>query len=313
MGNRPPLKILNWNARSVVRKKLELLNFCLREEIDIVVLTETHLKPKVSFSLPHFKTIRLDRSQGGGGGIAIAVNSNISARVLPGFRTSVIEALGVEVDLSDGKLVVVAAYCPRQCDRELKSAFDNDLSKITRFNQKFVLAGDLNARHESWNNTQRNCNGNLLFNDSQFGHYQITAPFEPTYFSSVKSPSILDIFLSNLNTISQPTVHNDLSSDHFPVTVEINEVPRITGGGFRRDYHHVDWPRFQRNVESKINFLSDLETTEDIEAAISDLEQAIRLAENECIRKLPTTQRVLQLDNYTKLLIRYRNLTRRQV
>lgn len=312
MDDRPSLKILNWNARSVARKKLELLDFCLKEEVDILILSETHLKPKVSFSLPNFKTIRLDRADGVGGGVAIAVRSNISVRVLPHFRTTVIEALGVEVDLSDGKLIVVAAYCPRQCVRNLKSTFNADLAKITRFNQRFILAGDLNARHENWNNNLRNCNGTLLFNDSQLGHYHICAPFEPTFFSSVGNPSTLDIFLSNLDTISQPRVHDALSSDHYPVSVEITERVRTTGGNFKRDYHHVDWMRFQRNVESNINFLADLETTEDIEASISNLEQALTRAEDECIRKLPVTQRVLHLDNYTKLLIRYRNLTRRQ-
>lgn len=312
MDARPFLKLLNWNARSVVRKKLELLDFCLREEVDILVLTETHLQPKVSFSLPYFKTVRLDRTEGVGGGVAIAIRSNISARVLPHFRTSLIEALGVEVELSGSKLIVIAAYCPKQCSNDLKSTFNSDLSKITRFRQKFIVAGDLNARHENWNNNIRNCNGKLLFNDSLFGHYQICYPFEATFLSSAGYPSTLDFFLTNLNTISQPQVHNELSSDHYPVSIEIAERLRTTGERSRKDYHHVDWMRFQRCVESKINFLTNLETTENIDTCIANLEQAITQAEDECIRKLPVAQRVLQLDNYTKLLIRYRNIIRRQ-
>ena len=93
----------------------------------------------------------------------------------------------------------------------------------------------------------------------------ILSPDQPTYVARAGTRSIIDIFITNLSeNISQPVVCEDLSSDHYPVMVEIGagvEMWRRT----RLDYHHVDWAAFQGCVDDNINYDQHPETTEDVD------------------------------------------------
>lgn len=152
------IKLLLWNARAVARKSIELLDLLIRQNIDILVLTETHLKPGMNFHLPGYIISRLDRTHTSGGGVMIAVRNTIKFTVQPHYKTAVIEALGAEVRTAFGELLIVAAYCPKQCvdSNGTSRKFRNDLAKLTRTRKKFIIACDLNARHEAWRNHWRN-------------------------------------------------------------------------------------------------------------------------------------------------------------
>ena len=147
-----PLKILNWNARSVRVKKIELVDFIRSHAIDVCILTETHLSPSICFSVFDYSTIRLDRTHSRGGGVAILIKKGIKFLVLSHSKTNVIESLGVELETSSGSLRIYAVYCPRQCVDSNGSSrqFKNDLKKLTRQRSKYIIGGDLNARHELW-------------------------------------------------------------------------------------------------------------------------------------------------------------------
>lgn len=54
---------------------------------------------------------------------------------------------------------------------------------ISRTNAKFIIGGDLNAKHELWNNNQRNQNGRLLFDHAQLGHYTVQFSEDATFVS----------------------------------------------------------------------------------------------------------------------------------
>lgn len=110
-----PLKILNWNAHSVRVKKLELMDFIRSHKIDIGILTETHLSPSISFSVPEFSTVRLDRTQSKGGGVAILIRKGIRFHILSHPGTSVIESLAVEIETSSGKLHICSVLSASMC------------------------------------------------------------------------------------------------------------------------------------------------------------------------------------------------------
>lgn len=308
-----PLKILNWNAHSVRVKKIELMDFIRSHEIDICILTETYLSPSVSFSVPDFSTIRLDRTQSRGGGVAILVKKGIKFFILPHPNTSVIESLAIEVETSSGNLRIYAVYCPRQCVDSNGSSrlFKNDLQKLTRHRSKFVIGGDLNARHELWRNNHRNKNGTLLFDDVQIGYYSIYHPDEPTFLSPAGVSSTLDIFLSNVS-ISKPITYTELGSDHYPVVCEfggdVTKIPQQQ----RKDFHRVNWVTFQRIVDSHLVDSQQLNTIEDIDTAINSFCSSIENADRICIRRVPVRGKFIELDSHTKYLIRLRNIFRRQ-
>lgn len=308
-----PLKMMNWNACSIGAKKIELSSFLHEHSIDVGIITETHLKPKNTFSLPGYSTIRLDRTRSNGGGVCIIIKHGIRFFVLPHFATTTIESLGVEIESTSGNIRVIAVYCPRQCkDTDgSSSSFKNDLSMLTRCGTKLVIGGDLNARHEAWRNHTRNRNGCLLFDHAQLGHYTIEFPDDPTFVSAAGVPSTLDVFLANFN-ISKPVTVNDLSSDHSPVVCEINSRTTPSPARNRKDYNNVNWVAFQRTVDSLVEDNPALNTAEDIDTALETLQRAIDTADERCVRRLPLKGEYLRIDPNTKYLIQVRNSCRRQ-
>ena len=55
------LKIIQWNAEGLVKKKTELEHLLKRESIDICCIQETHLKKDKSFKMRGYQCIRTDR------------------------------------------------------------------------------------------------------------------------------------------------------------------------------------------------------------------------------------------------------------
>lgn len=308
-----PIRILNWNARSIRAKKLEFGTFLKDYNIDVGLITETHLTPKDAFSIQDYSTIRMDRISSAGGGVAIVVKNGVSFSVIPHLNTTVIESLGVEVATSTGAVRVIVVYCPRQCQVNNGTAqqFKNDLAKITRTNAKIIVGGDLNARHELWGNHRRNRNGCLLFDHLQMGYYTIEHPEDPTYISQAGTPSTLDIFLTN-QAIPKPVTVNDLSSDHQPVVCELGVAATVSPLRQRKDYQRVNWVAFQRIVDSSIEENPVISTTEDIDTALETLQQAINEADERCVRRVATRGEYVSIDSHTKHIIALRNSCRRQ-
>ena len=55
------LKIMQWNAEGLVKKKTELENILKEESIDICCIQETHLKKDKTFQIRGYQCIRTDR------------------------------------------------------------------------------------------------------------------------------------------------------------------------------------------------------------------------------------------------------------
>jgi exonuclease III len=67
------LRILEWNANSVYKKKAELEIFLQTNSIDIAAICETKLLPKYKFNIPGYKAYRSDRNQFRGGVMLLVV------------------------------------------------------------------------------------------------------------------------------------------------------------------------------------------------------------------------------------------------
>lgn len=211
---------MNWNTRSVQPKTEDLIDLLRTYKIDVAVLTETHLERTTKFSIAHYNIVRRDRTHGRGGGVAILVRDTLNFRKLPDVDTFVIESIGIELeDAVDVDLKIFAAYCPEQCQFNNGTArqFQSDLGKLTR--GKFLICGDLNARHEPWD-VIGNMNGKLLFNQAQVDDFTVNFPEESTLFSPAGNPSTLDIFLANFE-INKPRTIKNRCADHHPVICEI--------------------------------------------------------------------------------------------
>lgn len=115
--------------------------------------------------------------------------------VQPHHKTPTIEVVSVEVSTSSGPFLVITAYYHQQCYEGRGNArqFKNDLVKLNRHRNKFIVSYDLPANHEAWGNHCRNKNGKLLFEESKVGYFVVNAPKDPTFLSPAGSPAWLDI------------------------------------------------------------------------------------------------------------------------
>ncbi|GJQ71512.1 hypothetical protein Trydic_g21898 [Trypoxylus dichotomus] len=95
---------------------------------------------------------------------------------------------------------------------------EDDLSEIFDTGEALILAGDLNAKHPSWNSRLTNATGTCLRRFADDLHLLVDATAEPTIFPHNGQPDVLDIVvMKDVVQFHQLTVLNELSSDHNPV------------------------------------------------------------------------------------------------
>ena len=308
------INILNWNARSLKDNEDELYNFLNTHNVHLAVITETFLKPdnKVKRD-PNFFVYRNDRLDRTGGGVAIIVHRRIKHRILSSFDTKVFETLGVSIETKFGPMSFIAAYLPFQCVGNQKNFLKGDLQKLTRNRSKFFIIGDFNAKHRSWNNAQSNANGNILFNDCSSGYYTIQYPNGPTCFSSSRNPSTIDLVLTDSSQIcSQLVTHADFGSDHLPVTFEISQEIIFNPNRSTFNYHRADWDRYRTYLEFNFNPNVLLQSKNDIDDALDSLTSSIVEARDASVPKSEVKFSSIIIDDDLQLLIRLKNVRRRQ-
>ena len=70
------MKILQWNARSIIKKKHELENIINQKHYNIIIIVETWLKEH-KFKIKHYDSIWNDRADGKGG-VCIFIDKSIN-------------------------------------------------------------------------------------------------------------------------------------------------------------------------------------------------------------------------------------------
>ena len=81
------MNIVLWNCQGLRPKRKELQNYLLENQIDILALNETFLKPKFKFHLPGYDIYKNDRLVGTKGDVAILVKKNASLSTKNGKET----------------------------------------------------------------------------------------------------------------------------------------------------------------------------------------------------------------------------------
>lgn len=146
------LNIVSYNCHSVKNQQHELANFLQDHDIDIALLQETFLKPRDTLRIPNYRVFRTDRKTPGGG-TAIITKLALKAQEIA-IQTQNLENTAIELNTKQGKIKIISAY-----QAPNKKLVTQDLDAIFA-----LVAGDLNAKHESWSNCKPNPSGNKLRN-----------------------------------------------------------------------------------------------------------------------------------------------------
>lgn len=122
------LKLIDWNARSILSKKLELEMLAHQFQPDIICLTETWLKSTQRLDLHNFHVHRKDRDQGRGGGVAILVDTNlVPSPLVPELTLEEIndlypsDYLGLTVHTSIVAMEIMVVYAPHNSNPEVET------------------------------------------------------------------------------------------------------------------------------------------------------------------------------------------------
>ena len=200
------------------RSKLWAMQTTLTGLYDIITLSETHLHNGVTsdvFKLNGFHDIiRKDRANQGGG-VAIYVKECISYKQLAKYENQSLEAIWLQVNTIEGKVLICCCYRPPQ-DNTFWDEKRLVLDDVKTDNVKYIyILGDINADVNTANGRKLN----LLC-----ANYNLKCLItEPTRITDT-SATILDQIITNAsNCVNKVEVHPPVSTnDHCTVSALLN-------------------------------------------------------------------------------------------
>ncbi|GFY56704.1 probable RNA-directed DNA polymerase from transposon X-element [Trichonephila inaurata madagascariensis] len=302
-----PLKIVSWNADSIINKVNEFEIFISEHDPDIIALQETKLRPCHSLNLPNYKTYRTDRLTHRGGGTAILIKRSIPHHILD-IKTHSIENTTISIE-GDRNITVSSVYRP---PRSPAQSLISDLLKIFRNRPECIAVGDYNAKHSSWNHHPRpNPAGTALHKFARNCGFVITAPGEPTLISNRRNgaDSTIDFGVScGLSNIQAQSVL-DLSSDHNPVIFTFTpNSPYV--------YAHncctfTNWERFQDILSVTVPGNPKISDEDGIERAVENLTHLIQNSINQSSKIKFMTHQAFTIPSQTRQKIKEKNRLRK--
>ena len=151
-----PLRIINVNCQSISGKKGAWCNLLHTTKPDIIIATETWLDKSIQnaeIECDNFNVYRKDRTGQIGGGVLIAVNSNIDSCEVS--TKSSAEILWVKIHCKGHRDIFVAAcYRPNVADKTFTNALRETFDQIGSKRKRpcgYIVAGDFNFPGWDWN------------------------------------------------------------------------------------------------------------------------------------------------------------------
>ena len=272
------LNIIHINVNSIIRisRRIDLSNFLIKYNPDILLLNETKLNNMHKIKFPKYNFIRKDRpasSRGGGTGILLRDGIKfkiISNNILESFK--VLETCIIRIPLASNKnIFIISVYYPSgNNDSFLKTELLQlfKILNLDHLDNYYILAGDLNSKHVDWGNNTNNSKGLLLNewlreNDIQFR----CDIFSSEYPSFPRGNSFLDVCIAD-NRINIKKLRNSKNclknlkydSDHDALQIIAEGFSENTVFSLIREnisshpmYKLTNWKHFQNEIQSALN------------------------------------------------------------
>lgn len=303
------IHVMHWNCQGITTNSAiaQIENFVRQNQIDIILLNETFLKPYHKFKIGGYTIYRRDR-RSHGGGVLIGIRESIDHSIMPYDKLAVTESLSISVSINGNPIIITSAYTPHY-----NYKFREDLDTLTNRNNEYFIFGDFNAQHTSWNCPSNNSAGNVLYRYQNQSNFYVYHPPNPTRFSQnflPTSPSTVDILLSNSSlSISDLETHPGiLSSDHVPVTFRVYGSVDCMSHSFPL-YHLADWVGIRSWVDNEL--MTQNITDVDADSSLDKVTNIIKGA----IEQVPhgeTKSYIRQISETSLSLIRQRKTIQRR-
>lgn len=246
-------KIIAWNANGLYQHSLELRRFLNDNEIEIALISETHLTNTHFLRFQGYTIYNTNHPDGTGhGGTAIIIKNKIKCIELEQYKTPHIQATSIQVNDEHGPLTVSALYCPPK--HIITSAQFNQY--FQSLGPRFIAAGDFNAKHEIWGSRLSNAKGKNLLNSINSNNSTFLSTGEPTYWPTDrnKTPDLIDFFVVKNVNITNATVSSilELTSDHTPI--QLNLFSNIESDPDNQSLYNnkTNWETFKEFIEQNL-------------------------------------------------------------
>ena len=108
-----PRCIALWNANGLAQHKFELEFFLKQQQIDIMLISETHFIDKNYLKINGYKFYHTEHPSGKAhGGTGIIIKFSIKHYELPSFQKDYLQATNVVIEDCYGTITTSALYCP---------------------------------------------------------------------------------------------------------------------------------------------------------------------------------------------------------
>jgi endonuclease/exonuclease/phosphatase family metal-dependent hydrolase len=183
--------------------------------MDVALFSETRIKPYDRFHIQNYHFYRIDRNPERKAGTAVAVRKGILHMSVDLPSLISVETTGVCIPIGNQEILIAVYKSP------WLTWNDADIIELLSFRHKCILAGDLNAKHPSWNSAIANPSGQNLLQLFDTSDFEISAPQCPNHYSPVGNGNVLDIVVHKNIRLPDIIVSEILDSDHLPIMFHI--------------------------------------------------------------------------------------------
>lgn len=220
------IKIIHWNATSLLNKKLSLSQYLYNNNISIAAVQETFLSEDQSFFIKDFNFIRKDRN-GRGGGVGLFIHNQLSFESLNIYnRNQSIEVIGCKILFDKINLIVLNFYIPPS-SKYNKLDLQHILNSIQiNSNDQLFICGDFNSHHVEFGSNKVDIKGNELLEFINSNGLVYLNDGSPTFFHPFGN-SVLDISISSASLSLKAnwlSTNESLGSSHSVILISINNI-----------------------------------------------------------------------------------------
>lgn len=273
------LKIVFWNANGLAQHTLEVKHFLMSNQIDILLISETHFTHKHHFCIPQYDFYHVMHPAGKArGGSGILIKNTIKHLQGNHYCSEEIQATNIIVNTLQGPLTVSSIYSPPK--HNIKK--DNYIRFFKTLGNKFIACGDYNAKHTIWGSRLTTPKGRQLYWAIKDLNLRTISPDTPTYWPTDlnKAPDLIDFCISKgIPTGSEKCIAgHELSSDHSPVFLTLHTQHTTQEHKCKLHNKKTNWHYFRYQISNTLNQKMPLKTEDDISEAVEHLVQTIQKA-----------------------------------
>ena len=261
------------NAQSLCNKTLTVREHMLDYKADMMLLTETWLKPSKTaivneLTPPGYSFIGECRTEKRGGGTGLLFKSEYKFAKMPSPRFKTFEVLDVKTTHSERPLRVIIIY--RSPTSPTKSFLDElalYISELAVVREEILMAGDFNLHFHLPNASGVQYLKQILADNNMQQHVT-----KPTH----RNGNLLDLVITRVcsNIVASTDICESSISDHYSVIFPLHVTKPRSSSQMRqvRNFKRMDHASFEADLISE---LADMDTEQGVEIVLHQYEKAM--------------------------------------